>query len=101
MTRLLTLRVLMRTINIITSHNNNRKFKALLIRIHQHFRSSLTRGVRIRRRQNTRLRKIIIPMRNLSIDLIRRNMNKPLDAHCFRTLKKDVRAIYISLGEAV
>ena len=97
-----TFRVLIRSINVVTPHNDNRNPKTTPIRRSIHLRCSLTGRVRIRRQQT----RLLIHQHSirLSIDLIRTHMHKSLNLsivpHC---LEQDLGAddVVVSKRDAV
>lgn len=66
----LTLRKLMRTIDIVTPDDYDGDFKRLEIRMYQHLCGSLAGGIWIRRGEYTCLQQVIVIILNLTIHLI-------------------------------
>lgn len=83
---LLTFRVLMWAIDIVTSHNDYRKFETLLVRVDKHFCGSLACSVWVGGRKNARLQQIIRIISDLSIDFIGRDVDELFDSVLLRTL---------------
>lgn len=91
----------MRAIDVVTSNNDHWELKALPVGINQHLSCSLTGCVRIRRGQDARLAQVCPVFLNFSIYLICRDMDEPVDAMIFCTLKEHMCAIYVIRRELV
>ena len=91
----------MRAINIVTSDDDDRELKTLLVRMDKHFRSRLAGSVWISRSKNAGLEQIIRVIPNFSVNLVGRNVNELLDSNFLGTLQQHMGSIYIGVGEGV
>lgn len=97
----LTLRVLVRPVDIVAADNDGGELEALLIRVHQHLGGGLAGGIGVGRGQDARLEQIVVIVTHLAVDLIGRDVDEAADVYLFGTLQQHVGAVDIGMGKVV
>jgi hypothetical protein len=91
----------MRSIYVITPDCYQGQLEAISVRADHHFRCSLASRVWVCRRKYTRLAQVSGTDRHIAIDLICRDVYKPSDAMLPCALQKNMRPVYIRVGELI
>lgn len=97
----LTLRKLVRSVNVVTSNNDDWQLEAHIIGIDQHLCGSLGSSIRICRRQNGSLKQICTILRDFTINLIRRDVDKLGNLMSLGTLEQNMGTVDIGIGELI
>lgn len=99
--KLLTLRELVRAVDVVAPHNDHRKLEALLVRVDQHLGGGFAGGVRVGRGQDAGLEEVVIVVLDLAIDFVCGDVDEAVDADALGALEEDVGAVDVGVGEAV
>lgn len=91
----------MGAVDIVATHDDDRKLEALGVRMHHHLSRSLGGGVWVGRKQQAVLEQVLGIIGNLSVDLIGRDVDELLDLAFLGTLQKHVSPVNVGVSEAI
>lgn len=91
----------MRSVNVVTAHDDNGELEALLVGLDKHLGRSLGGSVRVRGCENAGLEEVVIVIVHLAIDLIGGDVNEALDVDALGALKQNVGAVDVGVSESI
>lgn len=97
----LTLRILVRSVDVVAAHDDGGQPEALLVRVHQHLGGRLAGRVRVRGRQDAGLEQVVVVVLDLAVHLVGRDVHEAPHAHLLGALQQHVRAVHVGVREAV
>lgn len=91
----------MRSIDVIGAHSDEWQLKAAPVRADHHFRRRLACRVWVRRREDARLAEVRRTHWHIPIHLIRGDVYEAIDSVLSCSLKQDMRAVNVCVGELI
>lgn len=101
MSSTLTLGELVGPVDVVATDDNDGKLKALLVGLNQHLGGSLAGSVRVGGGENARLKKVIVIIVDLTVDLVSGDVDEALDVDALGTLQQHVGTVDVGVCESV
>lgn len=101
MQKLHTLWELMRTVDVVGSHDDDWELERLGVGVNQHLSGGLGSSIWVGWGQNAGLEEIIILILDFTVNLIGGDVDEALDANLLGTLEQNVSTVNVGVGESV
>ena len=93
--------ILVGAVDVVAAHDDGWEIEGLLVRVDKHLGGCFAGGIRVGWGKNARLEEIVVLVLDLTVYLVGRDVDEPLDADLLGALQQHVGAIHVGVGEAV